>query len=535
LPFPASHPALLRALTERGYAEPTQVQAAVLNVEAEGRDLLVSALTGSGKTVALGLVLARELLGETPTFERVPAPLALVVAPTRELALQVHRELEWLYAFTGARVASCVGGMDPARERRALAQGAHIVVGTPGRLRDHLERGALDLGDIKAVVLDEADEMLDLGFREELETLLKATPPDRRTLMFSATVPAGIQELAGSYQVDALRVSTDAEAEAHPDIEYRAVLVAPAEREHAVVNILRFLDPGSALVFCMTREGVSHLQANLQERGFRCVALSGELSQAERNRALQALRDGHAQVCVATDVAARGLDLRDLGVVIHADIPRDAATLMHRSGRTGRAGRKGVAVLIVPFFRRRIAERLCYDAGVEPFWSPPPTAEAVRALDHDRLVAKLKELTAEVAEEDRAVAKSLLETGEAEAYVGALVARLRATMPSPEEIVSSVERPRPRETPPPRPVSHRRDAEPVWFRLNAGRAQNADPRWIVPLLCRRGRITKQDIGKILIYERETCFAIHASVAYEFGESACRPDRADPHLRIHPVR
>ena len=318
MPFPDAHPSLLRALVERGYAEPTPVQAAVLRPDAAGRDLLVSAQTGSGKTVAFGLAMAPALLGEAERFEAAEAPSALVVAPTRELALQVERELTWLYAPTGARVVACVGGMDIRREARALAHGTHIVVGTPGRLRDHLERGNLDISALKAVVLDEADEMLDLGFREDLEFILDATPEQRRTLLFSATIPKEIVELARSYQDDSLRLATGGEREPHRDIEYRAVRIAPNEREHAVVNLLRFFEAPGALVFCSTREAVRHLHANLVERGFAAVALSGELTQNERSHALQALRDGRARVCIATDVAARGLDLPDLGLTPYA-------------------------------------------------------------------------------------------------------------------------------------------------------------------------------------------------------------------------
>ncbi len=602
MPFVNAHPTLLAALTARGYAEPTPVQAAVMTDEARDRDLLVSARTGSGKTVAFGLVLARTLLGEA---ERVsgPAstPLALVVAPTRELALQVQRELHWLYAPTGASVVACVGGMDFYKERRALAAGAHIVVGTPGRLRDHLERGNLHLQGLAAVVLDEADEMLDLGFREELETLLNATPATRRTLLFSATLPPEIEQMAKAFQKEAWRIAAQGKDEPHTDIEYRVALVAPQEREHAVVNILRYVEPKSALVFCTTREAVNRLFANLHERGFRVVALSGELAQAERNRALQALRDGHAQVCVATDVAARGLDLNDLGLVIHADLPRDPETLLHRSGRTGRAGRKGTAVLVVPFNRRMLAQRLVRAAKVDPSWSPPPTAEAILELDQKRLATRIAELVGEVAEDDRAVAKTLLETGDAEVLVGALVARLRSAVPAPEEIVASLqtrppapvrterapfveqrpyerrpyaERPAPpyarsqarREEAPPveaappertpyaerpsfaerqgRPVPtiearpprpERGEHDAVWFRVNVGRNHNADPRWIVPMLCRRGRITNRDIGRIVILNEETRFAIHPEAAAHFAESAGRMDRADPHLRILPVR
>src|SRR4051794_15085347 len=317
MPFPKTHPALARALEERSYLEPTPVQAAVLDEKAIGRDLLVSAQTGSGKTVAFGLALADTLLGDAERFERAAEPLALVVAPTRELAMQVLRELEWLYAPAGARVVSCVGGMDVRREQRALADGAHIVVGTPGRLRDHLERGRLDTSAMRAVVLDEADEMLDLGFREDLTFILDATPAERRTLLFSATIAREIAALAKQYQRNAVRIDTIVQNQPHGDIEYRAVRSAPNDVEHAVVNVLRYYDYRASLVFCATRDAVRRLHANLSERGFSAVALSGELSQAERTHALQSLRDGRSSVCVATDVAARGLDLPGLGLVIH--------------------------------------------------------------------------------------------------------------------------------------------------------------------------------------------------------------------------
>src|SRR6202008_1473065 len=191
---------LARALAERNYDKLTPVQTAVLADAAAGRDLLVSAQTGSGKTVAFGLAIAKNLLGRVEQFERAAAPLALIVAPTRELALQVHRELAWLYQYADGRIVSCVGGMDPRREQRQLAAGAHIVVGTPGRLCDHLRRGRLDVSELKAVVLDEADEMLDLRFREDIEFILKTTPETRRSLLFSATFPPGIVALAKQYQ-----------------------------------------------------------------------------------------------------------------------------------------------------------------------------------------------------------------------------------------------------------------------------------------------------------------------------------------------
>jgi ATP-dependent RNA helicase DeaD len=523
--------ALLRALTERGYAEPTAVQSAVLEPETAGRDLLVSAQTGSGKTVAFGLAIAPQLMEGQERLPQAAAPLALVVAPTRELALQVKAELSWLYAQAGGRVVSCVGGMDPLAERRALSQGAHVVVGTPGRLRDHLERGNLRPDSLRAVVLDEADEMLDLGFREELEAILGAAPAERRTLLFSATVPREIERLAQSFQTDALRIEAKGEGGQHGDIEHRAVLVAPHGIERAVVNLLRESDSTRAIVFCSTRAAVARLHTNLTERGFSAVAISGELSQTERSRALQGLRDGRAQVCVATDVAARGIDLPDLGLVIHAELPKEPEVMLHRSGRTGRAGRKGVSVLVVPVNRRRMAERLLMGARVQAEWVSPPSAETIRARDAERLAAQAEALLAEEAEvEDRDVARELAARHGAEALAAVLVKVLRAPLPAPEELA-------PVDAAPARRPAYERtggEAEGVWFRINVGRDNRADPRWILPMLCRRGQVRRDEIGRIRIMGRETQFEVAPAVAGRFAAAARRPDAEEPHIRVEPV-
>jgi ATP-dependent RNA helicase DeaD len=505
----------------------------VLEAKAEGRDMVVSAQTGSGKTVAYGLAIASTLLGEATRFENEADPLALIVAPTRELAMQVERELSWLYAYTGARILSCVGGMDPSRERRRLHDGAHIIVGTPGRLRDHLERGALKINDLKAVVLDEADEMLDLGFREDLEFILEATPKTRQTLMFSATMPKPIALLAKKYQRDALRIEAKGSERAHADIEYRAMRVAPNEVEHAVVNVLRFVESQSAIVFCNTRDHVRHLHATLSERGFAAVNLSGELSQAERNHALQALRDGRARVCVATDVAARGIDLPNLNLVIHADLPNDAETLQHRSGRTGRAGRKGVSVLLVPLSRRRKAEQMLATAKVSPIWSGPPLAEDIRKLDQQRMLQD-PILTAVNSEEDLEMARAVLANRQPEEIAAALVRIYRARLPAAEDVFD----PGPGDNRGPR--SEFREAKPLrrkehgdtgprdftWFKLDIGRKNNADPKWLLPMICRRGHVTKPDIGAIRINENETRFEIANHAVEKFATAMLIADKDD---------
>ncbi len=534
MPFPPLNPALDRALVAREYAEPTTVQSAVLVAEAMGRDLLVSAQTGSGKTVAYGLAFASTLLGDAEQFDRPGAPLALVIAPTRELAMQVRGELAWLYQQTGARLATCVGGMDSRAEQRVLAAGCHIVVGTPGRLRDHIERGRLDLGSLRCVVLDEADEMLDLGFREDLEFILDRTPDERRTLLFSATIAKEIASLAKRFQRDAMRIDVGGNREPHRDIEYRAVTMAPHDSERACVNVLRYFESRAALVFCATREGVRRLHGRLMERGFDAVALSGELSQHERTGALQSLRDGRSRVCVATDVAARGLDLPDLDLVIHADLPTNKETMLHRSGRTGRAGRKGVSVLLVPYPKRRRAEQLLTAASVDAGWSDPPSAELIRGRDQERLLAD-PILAEEPNEEDLVLARTLLEGRPAEWIAAALVRTHRARLPSPEAEFD------------PAPVQTRQDPnarfvrtprEPqqtmtggAWFRVTVGRRSNADPKWLIPLICRLGHVTKADIGAIRIFDTDTRFEITADAVERFAAAVAHAGEGE--ARIEP--
>ncbi len=515
--FPELPATLSEALAERDYTAATDVQAAVLEPEARGRDLVVSAQTGSGKTVAFGLAMADEMLDENGKVPFAIAPKALVIAPTRELALQVSRELGWLYSKAGARVATCVGGMNPSQERKTLRSGATIVVGTPGRLRDHLERGALDLSELAVAVLDEADEMLDMGFREELEAILDATPQSRRTLLFSATMPRPIEALARRYQLNSLRIATIGKERGHGDIAYQAVTVSPPEIENAVVNLLRYHEAETAILFCGTRDKVRHLHATLQERGFGVVALSGEHSQQERNQALQALRDKRARVCVATDVAARGIDLPSVSLVVHVEIPRDGETLQHRSGRTGRAGKKGTAVLIVPFSRRRRVESMLRHAKINAEWTDAPDRDAIKAKDHERLLSKLME-PVEIDDADRAIAKTILAERSAEDIAAMLVQTHRAKMPEPEELTAN--------TPEARQAAQKDRIRPgfedtVWFKMDIGRREGADVRWILPLICRRGHVTRNEIGAIRISQGETFFQIPRTHADKFADAVER--------------
>ncbi|QHI95001.1 DEAD/DEAH box helicase [Aristophania vespae] len=541
MPFPDTYPALTRALQARGYEKPTPVQEAVLEPGHEDRDLLVSAQTGSGKTVAFGMAFAPSLLEDSGKLAPVSSPYALVIAPTRELALQVQSELTWLYAETGARIACCIGGTDARREARSLERGVHIVVGTPGRLCDHLSRGKLNLSALRVVVLDEADEMLDMGFREELEQLLDAAPEGRRTLLFSATIAREIASLARRYQKDAMRIDMGAGQKQHSDITYRCVVTAPHEIERSLVNVLRYYDSPTAMVFCNTRLLVGQVQAELLERGFASVAISGEMGQNERSRAIESLRSGIARVCVATDVAARGIDVPALGLVIHASIPSSSETLLHRSGRTGRAGRKGTSVIMVPFNQRRRTERLLGQARINAEWETVPTAEMIAEQDAKRLLEDPTLTEGEVSSNE--MVKMLVERYDAQRLASALVNFYTAKLPKVEQLRPvSLEAPARRERGDRNERGERGERskrEPrsyessgAWFRLSVGRQDKADPKWLVPLICRIGGVQKRDIGSIRIQQDQSFFQISEDKVERFN--SCRAGAEHDEVSIEPA-
>ncbi|MBT6267554.1 MAG: DEAD/DEAH box helicase [Tateyamaria sp.] len=497
---------LQTALTARGFTELTPVQTAVTNTALVDSDMLVSAQTGSGKTVGFGLALGPTLLGNRDRFAAASAPLALIIAPTRELAIQVKRELAWLYAETGVVMASCVGGMDMRDERRALTRGAHIVVATPGRLRDHIMRGSIDLSTIRGVVLDEADEMLDLGFREDLEFILGKCPEERRTLMFSATVPAQIARLAKTYQKNAVRLAVESGGSQHADITYQAMFVANHDAENAIINLLRFHEAPNAIVFCNTRAMVNRVTTRLSNRGFLVVALSGELTQSERTNALQAMRDGRARVCVATDVAARGIDLPNLELVINAELPSNHETLLHRSGRTGRAGRKGISALIITSKVRSKAIRILKSAKLDAEWIEAPSADAIRAQDEVRLLADPM-WTDAVTEGEVDIIASLTNKFDATQLAAAILRTYNLRHSAPEHLSAVTSEKTHKERAPFGPS--------VWFSINGGRNQGVEVRRLLPIVCNAGNITKDDIGAIRIQDDITYIEIQESTAKGF--------------------
>jgi len=333
-----------------GYEEPSPIQVRAIPLLLEGRDLIAQAMTGTGKTAAFGIPIVQR------ADPRQPAPQALVLAPTRELAIQVAGELTRLARFRDLGILPIYGGQPYDRQLRALRQGVHLIVATPGRLLDLLQRGAVHLDRVQLLVLDEADEMLRLGFIEDVEAILRAAPVERQTALFSATMPEPIARLAARYLRDPVRVTlSQPHALTVPAIQQFYYQVPRPHKGEALARLLDTKAPTLALVFCSTKRMVDELAEQLRARGYRTEGLHGDMSQAQREKVLRAVHAGKVEVLVATDVAARGLDIEQISHVVNYDLPYDAEVYVHRVGRTGRAGRAGEALtLLAPWERDRL-------------------------------------------------------------------------------------------------------------------------------------------------------------------------------------
>ncbi len=447
-------PELSSALEQKGYTALTSIQTAVLDPALSGRDLRITSQTGSGKTVAVGfalraLVADKALPADADGKERskgaaLARPRALVVTPTRELAKQVEEELRWLFAPLDAGVISVTGGASYRDERRALSGRPAVVVGTPGRLLEHLRSGAVDTATVGAVVLDEADRLLDLGFREDLEAILAFAPQGHRTHLVSATFPREVRALADATQDDPVHVEGTRLGAANVDIDHVVHLIEPRGRVDAIVNLLLANQDEQTLVFARTRAEVASIARELKDCGFAATSLSGEMDQTARNRALAAFKRGDLRVLVATDVAARGIDVQDIARVIHAEPPTDADSYTHRSGRTGRAGRKGTSSILAVIPELARTTYLLQRAGVAHRFEPIPTAATIRAGADERMVAHL---TAEDAEtggfDDRiwSLAKRIAAAGDVTRALARLLVKTRYAGPTEPRDVRVVELP----------------------------------------------------------------------------------------------
>ncbi|MDR7865539.1 MAG: DEAD/DEAH box helicase [Sporomusaceae bacterium] len=330
---------ILAAITEMGFEEPSPIQTQTIPLVAAGRDVLGQAQTGTGKTAAFGIPIMEKL---NPDSRQVQA---LVLTPTRELANQVAEELAKIGKFRRIKALPVYGGQPIDRQIRALKFGVQVVIGTPGRLLDHIRRGTIKLGHVQTLVLDEADEMLDMGFIDDIEDILKSVPGERQTLLFSATMPLPIKSLANRYMRSPVEVSVSRENITVPLIDQ--FYYETRDRLDGLCRVLETETNARAIVFCRTKKGVDELSSSLQARGFMADGLHGDLTQSQRDRVMKKFRDNQLEILVATDVAARGLDIEHVSHVINYDIPQDPESYVHRIGRTGRAGRKGVAITFI--------------------------------------------------------------------------------------------------------------------------------------------------------------------------------------------
>ena len=330
---------VLQALREMGFEEPSPIQAQTIPLTLEGHDVIGQAQTGTGKTAAFGI----------PTVEKVTEKIhkvqALILTPTRELAIQTAEELNKIGKFKRVRTLPIYGGQSIDRQIRALKRGVHVVVGTPGRLLDHLNRGTLELGTVNTLVLDEADEMLDMGFIDDIENIIRQIPDGRQTLLFSATMPAPIEKLSRRYMQHPQRITITKENLTVPLIDQ--LYYETREKFEGLCRVLDVEETGKLIIFCRTKRAVDDLAASLDARGYSAGGLHGDLSQIQRDRVMKRFREGRIDILIATDVAARGIDIDDITHVINFDIPQDHESYVHRIGRTGRAGRKGVAMTFI--------------------------------------------------------------------------------------------------------------------------------------------------------------------------------------------
>lgn len=412
----------LRALRELGYEEPTPIQKQTIARLTSGADVIAQAQTGTGKTAAFALPIIEQL---DPTIR---SPQAIVLAPTRELAVQVAEACHAYGKHHGVTVLPVYGGQPIDRQLRALNRGVQIVVGTPGRVLDHLERGTLDLSRIRTVVLDEADEMLDMGFIEDIEAILQKTPATRQTALFSATMPGPIAKLAQTYMRSPERIVVAAKQMTVPQVRQLYIEVGARDKFEVLARVLDFETPPSSIIFCRTKSEVDALGERLTARGYPAETLHGDLSQIQRDRVMGRFRSGQVELLVATDVAARGLDIDHVSHVVNFDIPIDPEVYVHRIGRTGRAGRAGNAITLVTPRERRLLQTImrATNAPIERLRLPTladvvarrretfkdTVREAVVAGGLDQYREAVAELVQEFSAEDLAAAAFKLILGE---------------------------------------------------------------------------------------------------------------------------
>ncbi|WP_420457179.1 DEAD/DEAH box helicase [Rubrivirga sp.] len=498
-------PELAATVAELGYDEPTPIQAGLIPVLLDGRDAIGQARTGTGKTAAFALPMLHKLAARDDRG----TVRALVLAPTRELAVQVSSAVFTYGRALNVRTLPITGGQPYHKQTRRLRQGVDVVVATPGRLVDLLNQGLIDLSHVETVVLDEADEMLSMGFADDLETILQATPTTRQTALLSATLPARIRQIAGTYLDDPETIAVADGDRTAAAIEQRAYLVRGRDKLAALVRLIETDDVTSALAFVRTREATSRLAADLSELGYAAEPISGELSQGARTAVLSRFKNQRVRILVATDVAARGLDIDHVSHVFNVDLPVDSEAYVHRVGRTGRAGRDGTALSLVDPRERGLLHRVERYAKREIPFADLPTVEDVEAVRRERLAASVADALDAATDTDRKLVLDLVAAGEDPMRIAAAafaVAR-EARAEAPVLPIQPVHDRRPSRGPS-RGPSHSGDRNArehgyVRLALDAGRDEGVLPGQVVSALARTADIPGKAIGKILIHDEQT--------------------------------
>ena len=517
-------PELLTQLAGLGYEEPTPIQRETIPPLLEGRDLLGEAATGTGKTAAFALPLLQRI-----ATAGVGGPTrALVLVPTRELAMQVSEAIHRYGRGIGARVLPIYGGQPIVRQLKALERGADVVVATPGRALDHLGRGTLRLDALAVTVLDEADEMLDMGFAEDIDALLAAAPEGAQTVLFSATMPARIGAIARRHLDDPVRIriarETAAPGEA-PRVRQSAYVLARANKPAALGRVLDVESPAAALVFCRTRIEVDELTETLNGRGYRAEALHGGMSQEQRDRVMGRLRAGTSDLLVATDVAARGLDIEQLTHVVNYDVPSAPESYVHRIGRVGRAGREGVAITLAEPREHRMLKNIERVTGQRIRIEKVPTVADLRARRLDVVRATLREtILAGDLDDVRVVVETLTDEFDVVevALAAVKLAHDAAGGGADEQEIPDVaprpERPVPDRRPGPAGRAKGRPRGPagetIRLFIGAGRSSGVRPQDLVGAVAGESRLTGRDVGAIEIFDRFSLVEIPAGAADE---------------------
>jgi ATP-dependent RNA helicase DeaD len=500
-------PELLQALTTLGYEEPTPIQRESIPPIIEGRDLLGQAATGTGKTAAFALpVLQRLTVGGTD-------PTALVLVPTRELAMQVSEAIHRYGRELGARVVPIYGGQPIVRQLQALKHGVDVIVATPGRALDHLKRRTMSLDSIRIVVLDEADEMLDMGFAEDIEALLQATPDDRQTVLFSATMPPRITGIVKRHLREPVRIEIKreaAEAGASPQVRQSAYVVPRSHKPAALGRILDVEAPTAAIVFCRTRHEVDALTETLNGRGYRAEALHGGMDQGQRDRVMNRLRAGAAELLVATDVAARGLDIDQLTHVVNYDVPSAPESYVHRIGRVGRAGREGVAITLAEPREHRMLKNIERITKQRIEIAKVPTIADLRNRRMEGTLASVREtIVSDDLDHFRVVVETLTDEFDLmEIALAAVKLAHEASVGSDDDQVEIPDVSLQEERKGSKPDRTKVGAKPsrvgqgmTRLYINAGRAARIRPNDIVGAIANETRLSGRDIGAIEITDQ----------------------------------